>query len=111
MTRASYYVTRTDCSRHEIFPGVNIFTTAGEQMMLSLVEFEPRSVVRPHSHPHEQMGVLLAGELTFTIGGETRTLQPGDMWRIPGNVVHSAVAGDEPVKALDVFHPIREDYR
>jgi hypothetical protein len=26
-------------------------------------------------------------------------------------VVHSAVAGDQPVKALDVFHPIREDYR
>ena len=27
------------------------------------------------------------------------------------NVVHSAVAGDKAVKALDVFHPIREDYR
>jgi hypothetical protein len=33
------------------------------------------------------------------------------MWRIPGGAVHSAVAGDNPVKALDVFHPIREDYR
>jgi hypothetical protein len=33
------------------------------------------------------------------------------MWRIPGGVVHSCIAGDEPVVALDVFHPIREDYR
>jgi hypothetical protein len=33
------------------------------------------------------------------------------MWRIPGGVVHSAVAGDRLVKALDVFYPICEDYR
>jgi quercetin dioxygenase-like cupin family protein len=107
----SYFLSRSDCSRHEIFPGVQIFTAAGQQMMLSLVEFAPHAVVEPHSHPHEQMGLLLAGELTFTIGGQTKTLQPGEMWRIPGDVVHSAVAGDQPVKALDVFHPIREDYR
>ncbi|MCE9527752.1 MAG: cupin domain-containing protein [Pirellulaceae bacterium] len=106
-----YYVTRQDCSRHTIFPGVNIFTTAGEKTMLSLVEFEPGAIVQPHSHPHEQMGMLLEGELTFTIGGETKTLQPGEMWRIPGGIVHSAVAGNKPVKALDVFYPIREDYR
>jgi len=106
----SYFVSRADASHHEIFPGVHIYTTAGERMMLSLVEFEPHAVVQPHSHPHEQMGMLLEGELTFTIGGQTRTLKAGEMWRIPGDVVHSAVAGDRPVKALDVFHPIREDY-
>jgi quercetin dioxygenase-like cupin family protein len=106
-----YFISRPETSRHEIFPGVQIFTAAGQQMMLSLVEFQPRAVVQPHSHPHEQMGMLLAGELTFTIGGETRTLRPGEMWRIPGGVVHSAVAGEAPVQALDVFHPVREDYR
>ena len=111
MAENSFYVTRSECSQHEIFPGVRIFTTAGQQMMLSLVEFEPHAIVQPHSHPHEQMGMLLEGELTFTIGGQTRTLHPGEMWRIPGQVVHSAVAGDKLVKALDVFHPIREDYR
>ena len=108
---SSYYVTPAECSRHNIFPGVDIATMAGEQAMLSLVTFEPRAVVQPHSHPHEQIGMLLEGELTFTIGGETRTLHPGEMWRIPGGVVHSAVAGTKPVRALDVFHPIREDYR
>lgn len=107
----SYFIRPADTAHHQIFPGVQIHTAAGEQMMLSLVEFEPNSVVQPHSHPHEQMGMLLEGELTFTIGGQTQTLHPGDMWRIPGGVVHSAIAGDKPVKALDVFHPIREDYR
>lgn len=108
---SDYFVTPEQCSKHRIFPGVEIATMAGEQMMLSVVTLEPRSVVEPHSHPHEQIGILLEGELTFTIGGETRTLRPGEMWRIPGGVVHSAVAGDVPTKAIDLFHPVRDDYR
>lgn len=107
----SPFVSRAECAHHEIFPGVHIFTAAGQELMLSLVEMAPHAVVEPHSHPHEQMGILLEGELTFTIGGQTRTLRPGEMWRIPGGVVHSAVAGERPVKALDVFHPVREEYR
>ena len=106
----SYIVKRDHCSRHNIFSGVDIFTAAGDAIMLSFVEFEPGAVVQPHSHPHEQMGMLLEGELTFIIGGEKHLVSPGDMWRIPGGVEHSAIAGDAPVKALDVFHPIREDY-
>ncbi len=107
---SKYFVQRDDCSQHTIFPGVTIRTTAGQNAMLSLVEFAPHAVVQPHSHPHEQMGMLLEGELTFTIGDEVKTLLPGEMWRIPGNVVHSAVAGSAKVVALDVFQPIREDY-
>jgi len=33
------------------------------------------------------------------------------MWRIPGNVKHKVVVLEEPTKALDIFTPIREDYR
>jgi quercetin dioxygenase-like cupin family protein len=97
-------------SRHEIFPGVEIRTTAGRGIMLSVVHLEPGSVVADHAHPHEQMGILLEGRLEFTVGGVTRVLGPGDLWRIPGGVVHSVRALDGPAVALDVFHPIREDY-
>ena len=107
----SYFVDKADCSRHNIFPGVDIFTAAGQRMMLSLVEMRPHSVVEEHSHPHEQMGLMLEGEATFYIGDQTRLVGPGTMWRIPGGVKHRVVAGDQPVRALDVFHPIREDYR
>jgi quercetin dioxygenase-like cupin family protein len=106
-----YIVDPQDCSHHKLFRGVEIFTTAGDNIMLSVVEFEPHSVVPAHSHPHEQMGLLVDGELTFTIGGETQLVKAGQMWRIPGGVEHRVVAGDKPAKALDVFHPVREDYR
>ena len=80
-------------------------------MMLSVVTFEPDALVPDHAHPHEQMGLLLSGRLEFTVGGVTRTLEPGDIWRIPGTVPHSARAVGGPAVALDVFHPVREDYR
>jgi len=106
----SYFIPAGSGSRHVIFPGVEIRTTAGTNMMLAVVRLEPESVVLDHSHPHEQMGMLLEGHLEFTVGGVTRLIGPGDIWRIPGGVVHGVRALEQSV-ALDVFHPIREDYR
>ncbi len=107
---SQYFVRREESAHHTIFPGVDIFTMAGKEVMLSRVELAPRSVVEAHSHPHEQVGILLEGELTFTIGDDQQVLSPGDMWRIPGGVVHRVVAGDNPARAIDIFHPVREDY-
>ncbi len=107
---ADYFTPAGSGSRHEIFPGVEIRTAAGRGIMLSVVRFEPNSVVADHAHPHEQMGMMISGRLEFTVGGVTRVLGPGDIWRIPGNVVHRVRALQEPAVALDVFHPIREDY-
>ena len=81
-----------------------------DKMMLSLATLEPHAVVEEHSHPHEQVGIVLEGRAIFIIGGEEKTLGPGDIFRIPGNVRHKVIALEQRVKALDVFHPIREDY-
>jgi len=105
-----FFVPTGSGSRHVIFPGVEIRTTAGRQLMLSVVTFEPGSTVTAHSHPHEQMGMMISGRLEFIVAGSTRVLGPGDIWRIPGGVVHSVRAFDGPAVALDAFHPIREDY-
>ena len=107
---SKYFAHHRDCSRHEIFPGVEIFTKAGKRLMLSLVEFQPGAVVKEHSHPHEQAGMVLEGRAHFFVGDEDRVLGPGDMYTIPGNVKHRVVALAGVVKALDIFHPIREDY-
>ena len=111
MSMSHYFPKPDELSRHRIFPGVNIATCSGEKMMLSFVELEPHSMVAEHSHPHEQVGMVLSGKAIFTIGTEEKTLQEGDMYRIPGNIKHKVVVLDQPVKALDIFHPIREDYR
>jgi quercetin dioxygenase-like cupin family protein len=106
-----YFPTPGELGRHTIFPGVTIQTAAAEKMMLSLVELEPHAVVEEHSHPHEQVGLLLQGRALFFIGDEQKEVGPGDFWRIPGGVRHKVIALDQPVRALDVFCPVREDYR
>lgn len=104
-------VDKRHCVEHRPFPGVRMFTTEGQWMTLSIVEMDPGAVIPEHAHPHEQVGYLVEGEFDFTIGGDTYHLVPGQMWRIPGGVPHKVVAGSQPVRALDVFYPIREDMR
>jgi quercetin dioxygenase-like cupin family protein len=106
-----YFPTSDECARHTIFPGVNIRTCALEKMMMSVVDLAPRSVVEEHQHPHEQVGMLLEGKAIFFIGNEQKTLQTGDLYRIPGNVLHKVIALEKPVRAIDIFCPPREDYR
>lgn len=106
-----YFIAAGQGSFHQLFPGVEIRTTAGDAMMISVVTLEPYSVVPDHAHPHEQMGMMISGRAEFTIGGITKIVGPGDIWRIPGNVRHKVVTLDAPAVALDVFHPIRDDYR
>lgn len=109
-SEATYFIPAGQGSRREIFPGVEICTTAGKGMMFSVVTLEPDSLVPDHAHPHEQMGIMISGRAEFTVGGVTKVIGPGDIWRIPGGVTHRVRALDGPALALDVFHPIREDY-
>lgn len=94
-----------------IFDGkTTIRTLHGEKVMMSFVNLQPHGVVEEHSHPHEQMGMVLEGTFELTIDGEAQRIKKGDAYLIPSNVKHSARAFDEPAVALDIFSPPREDY-
>ena len=95
----------------EIAPGVHIRTFWGKEMLLSIVDIGPNSVLPAHSHPHEQTGTIISGEFELTIDGETRLLKPGETYIIPGGVEHSGRARDAPARALDIFSPVREEYQ
>jgi len=60
---------------------------------------------------HEQGGIVLEGEITFNIAGEVRLLHPGDLYIIPGNVEHGVQVGPQPAKLMDIFSPVREEYK
>ena len=79
--------------------------------MLSYTTLEPDALVPLHNHPHEQVPVVVEGELTLTIGGETRLMKPRDVAFIPSDVMHSAVAGHGGSVVIDIFSPPREDYK
>ncbi|MEW6034828.1 MAG: DUF1284 domain-containing protein [Chloroflexota bacterium] len=95
----------------ELAPGIVARLTWGDRVMLSLVRVEANSDLRLHSHPHEQAGVVLDGELQMVIGGENRTLKKGDAYVVASGVPHSARTGVVPALVLDTFSPPREDYK
>jgi len=92
-------------------PGVTAKIASGEMLMLSLVTLAPGAVVPTHSHPHEQMGMMVSGTMEFTIGGETRVLSGNEMYFVPGGVPHAAKGGPGGALALDAFSPPREEFR
>jgi quercetin dioxygenase-like cupin family protein len=92
-------------------PGVTAKIASGEKMMFSLVTLAPDAVVPTHSHPHEQMGMMVAGTMEFTIESETRVLSGNEMYFVPGGVPHAAKGGPGGAVALDAFSPPREEYR
>ena len=100
----------SDVSPQQIWNGVVARTVEGERMSFAIVELAPDSRVDEHQHPNEQIGIVLQGSLTFTIGGETRTLHLGDTYNIPGGVSHHAVTGPEGAVVVDVFAPVRADW-
>lgn len=80
------------------------------QLTFGDVTLQPGTVLPRHSHPHEQITYVIAGRFEFTVGDQTTVLGPGMTALIPGGVVH----GGKTLTAchvIDVFTPIREDYR
>jgi quercetin dioxygenase-like cupin family protein len=93
-----------------IWDGVVGRTVHGERVTLSLVELDPGVVVPEHSHENEQLGMVLSGSLTFTVGDETRELGSGHAWCITGHVPHSVVTGPDGAVLVEVFSPVRDDW-
>ena len=94
-----------------LFPGVQARTFWGDKLLLAVVDLEANAVVSAHIHPHEQGGIVIQGELEFTVAGETRLLHPGDLYIIPGGVEHVVKVGPKPAQVLDIFAPVREELK
>jgi quercetin dioxygenase-like cupin family protein len=83
----------------------------GANAMLNLIRFEPGATVPLHSHPHEQLGIVLEGMQALVVEGVAHELGPLEAYFLPGGVEHSAHCGPDGALVLDVFTPVREDYR
>lgn len=84
----------------------------GDDVLMVMNWLEPGMDTNPHSHPFEQLAYIVQGRVIFHVGEEAFEAGPGSVIRIPPGVTHYAEpVGDEPALNLDVFAPIREDYR
>lgn len=100
-----------DLPEVEMLPGVGRRAVWLEGVMLTFFDFEPNTVVPEHAHPHQQITFVLEGAMEFTLGEETRLLRAGEGVCIEPGVSHGALVQDERTRALDAWHPVREDYQ
>jgi quercetin dioxygenase-like cupin family protein len=82
----------------------------GERITLALIELAPDSIVPGHRHENEQLGMVITGSVTFTVGDETRQLGPGGTWRIPSDTPHQVSVGPDGAVVIDIFAPTRADW-
>ena len=94
----------------DVLPGVRRKTLCyGRETLITEFRLAEGHELPRHGHPHEQTGYLVSGRLRFTIGEETREVDPGDSWCIPSGVTHGAVVLEDSV-AVEVFSPVRVDF-
>ena len=99
-----------DIEAREVMPGYHGRFIHGERTTLVFWEIESDRPLPEHAHPHEQIVNILEGTFELTVDGIPYMLSAGDYFVIPPDVPHTGVA-HTPCKILDVFAPVREDYR
>jgi quercetin dioxygenase-like cupin family protein len=90
--------------------GIERQMIVGQNMTMCRFRFAPFVVTAEHTHPHEQMTLILQGKVKFTISGEERILSAGDVCHFPPHNRHGATMLDEEVILIDIFSPVREDF-
>lgn len=99
-----------DLKSREVFPGHHARFIHGDHMTIAYWRIDKGATVPEHAHPHEQVVNVLSGNYELTVAGKPLSLGPGMVVVIPGGVRHSGRAITDAA-LLDVFHPVREDYR
>ena len=113
MPAAPFHAKIAEMPRESIAAGVLTRTAVRtDDAIVTFNWIEPgHPKVPPHSHPYDQLALILAGALELNLDGDTYTVRAGELLYIPAGVPHvGRVVGDEVVLNVDIFAPIREDY-
>jgi quercetin dioxygenase-like cupin family protein len=106
-----YFEELPHATLEQIAPGIRRLVFTLEQVMSAYFKIDPGVVIGQHSHPHEQMGMLIQGRMKWRIRDQETILQAPALYRIPSGESHQAeILGNEAAIVLDIFSPIREDF-
>jgi quercetin dioxygenase-like cupin family protein len=106
-------VKRAESTLEPIAEGRTRYLAHTAHLMMVVIDFEDGPSAEPdppHSHPHEQVTYVAAGELLFFLDSEPHRLGPGDMITVPPNVPHTIQLLSDRVRLVDTFSPIRDDF-
>jgi quercetin dioxygenase-like cupin family protein len=97
-----------DLPTQQVFTGIHRQRADAQHMTVVRYTYAPGSDFPAHSHPEEQLVIVLAGEIEFRISGVPVTATAGSAMIIAPGLVHSArVLSDVRVDTLNVLSPRR----
>ena len=99
-----------DIPSKEFIPGLHGKIVHGERLSWAFWEVEKGAIVPEHQHHNEQMMHVVEGKLEFTLNGETQVYTNGAVVHIPSNSPHAGKALT-PCRLMDVFSPVRNEYK
>ena len=97
-SRAQEGIKRTDLQTHDL-------SIPGREVVQQMVELQPGVVVARHTHPGEEVSVLLEGELLLEVAGKSPvTTKAGQAFTVPMGAVHGVKStGSAPAKLLVTY--------
>jgi quercetin dioxygenase-like cupin family protein len=102
----------SDIPDEEARPGIRRRGFGTEDCLLVYNECSPGMTLRPHSHDFDQIAMITRGRAIFHAGDAEEEVGPGSVLLIPAGTEHYIEPiGEEVVHNIDVFVPLREDYR
>ena len=102
--------TLKDIKAREIVPGFLGRFIHSENMTVAYWEITAGSLLPEHTHHHEQIVNVIEGILELTVENRIYKLEPGSVVVIPPNIPHSGKSITE-CNVIDIFYPVREDYK
>ncbi|MGM0605968.1 MAG: cupin domain-containing protein [Halobacteriota archaeon] len=91
-------------------PGFRQVVFRGVDQMIGFSQITPeKENGDPHTHPYEQMNMLVEGRVDFLVDGEVVELTPYDTLSIPPEVPHTSRTVEGESATLLAFWPLRED--
>lgn len=99
-----------DLPTKELIPGFHAKMVHGDQLSWAFWTAKAGAEVPEHHHPHEQMMHVVEGCFEFTLDGKTQRYDAGSVVHIPSHIPHSGKALTD-CQLMDVFTPVREEYR
>jgi len=99
-----------DFEEKEPVPGYKVRFIHTDNMTFAYWNIDAGAALPEHSHPHEQVANVIEGKFEFNLNGDKRVIEPGDVVTIPSDVKHAGKAVTD-CRLIDVFYPVREDYK
>ena len=100
----------SDLETREVVPGFKAKFVHSDQLTIAFWEIRAGASLPEHSHHHEQTVNVMEGRFNLIVDGDLHELEPGTAVVIPPNTPHSGKAVTN-CRIIDVFFPVREDYR